>query len=650
MKRLLPEIDGPADVRELPTAKLEQLCDELREFIITSVARSGGHLGASLGVVELTVALHKVFSTPEDKIVWDVGHQAYGHKVLTGRMDEFSSLRQKGGLAGFPKRSESEHDMFGTGHASTSISAALGFAAARDSQGLDHSVVAVLGDGALTGGLAYEGLNNAGQLGSDLIVILNDNKMSISPNVGAISKYLTRVTSGKIYVRLEADLWDLLGSLPHGGKAQVLAGRIKESLKQLVVPTILFEALGFKYFGPLDGHDLPLLVRTLRAVKKLKGPVLIHISTQKGKGYHFAEEDGQRYHGVGRFDKAEGIKVVEPNVPSYTTVFGDTMCELAARDDRIHAITAAMPTGTGLTGMAERFPGRFHDVGIAEAHAVTFAGGLAAAGCRPVVAVYSTFLQRAVDQVIHDVALQNLPVVFAVDRGGLVGEDGPTHHGVFDFTYLRMVPNMVVMAPRDEDQLRHMLATALSREEGPSSLRYPRGSGVGVSCQGEATPLPVGLSESLREGSDLCFLAVGSMVHTALKAAAILHEAAIECEVIDMRFIKPLDQDRLANVWSSHRFVMTLEENSVLGGFGAAVLEWSAASASTRANASNPRLKIVGIPDEFQQHASRAELLADIGLDAAGIVAAAQGLLQGAGYLKAEVLDPGADPQAQSAS
>ena len=404
MDPLLPGIAGPEDLKSLSSEQLEQLCAELREYIITSVSRTGGHLGASLGVIELTVALHRVFSTPTDKIVWDVGHQAYGHKILTGRRDRFDTLRRKGGIAGFPKQSESEHDMFGVGHASTSISAAVGFAAARDSRREDHSVIAVMGDGALTGGLAYEGLNNAGQLGTNMIVVLNDNKMSIAPNVGAISKYLTRITSGKSYVRLEADVWDLLGILPHGGKAQVLAGRIKESLKQLVVPTILFEELGFKYFGPLDGHDLPLLMRTLEAVRILPGPILIHISTEKGKGYHFAEQDGQRYHGVGKFDKSEGIKVVKPAIPAYTSVFGEALCDLAAKDSSIHAITAAMPSGTGLTGMRDRFPDRFHDVGIAEGHAVTFAGGLASAGCKPVVAVYSTFLQRAVDDLIHDVA------------------------------------------------------------------------------------------------------------------------------------------------------------------------------------------------------------------------------------------------------
>ncbi len=636
MEPLLPGIAGPEDLKKLPLSSMEQVCAELRDEIITSVSRSGGHLGASLGVVELTVALHRVFSTPTDKIVWDVGHQAYGHKLLTGRRERFGTLRSKGGVAGFPKQSESPHDMFGVGHASTAISAALGFAAARDAEGRKNSVVAVVGDGALTGGLSFEGLNNAGQLGTNMIVILNDNKMSISPNVGAISKYLTRITSGKHYVRLEADIWDLLGKVPHGSKAQKMAGRIKESLKQLVVPTILFEELGFKYFGPLDGHDLPLMVKTLRAVRKLKGPILIHCITEKGKGYKFAEEDGQRYHGVGKFDKARGIKVVPPDIPSYTTVFGETLADLAEKDTRIHGITAAMPTGTGLIPLRDRCPGRFHDVGIAEGHAVTFSAGLASDGQRPVVAIYSTFLQRALDQIIHDVALQKLPVVFAVDRGGVVGEDGPTHHGVFDYTYMRMIPGMVVMAPRDEDQMRHMLATGLARDDGPSSIRYPRGSGLGVSTEGDPTPLPIGTSETLAEGEDICILAVGSMVPEALAAAEILAKSGLSAEVVDMRFIKPLDVDLLDSVWHRHRLVVTVEENSLCGGFGAAVLEWASNSGVT----GRPQVLNLGSPDAFQEHASRSELLDDLGLTGQGLARSIHEVLE----------DRGDETQTQSAS
>ncbi len=615
MASLLDKIEGPADLKLLDPVLLDQLCAELRSEIISTVSKTGGHLGASLGVVELTVALHRVFSTPTDKIVWDVGHQAYGHKLLTGRRDHFHTLRTRDGVAGFPKQSESEHDMFGVGHASTSISAAVGFAAARDARHEDHSVIAVVGDGALTGGLAFEGLNNAGQLQTDMIVILNDNNMSISPNVGAISRYLTRITSGKHYNRLEADLWDLLGKIPHGSKAQVLAGRIKESLKQLVVPTILFEELGFKYFGPLDGHDLPLMIETLKAMRKLKGPILMHVLTTKGKGYRFAEEDGQRYHGVGKFDQDKGVKVVKPEIPTYTGVFGETLARMAAKDSRIHGITAAMPSGTGMGKLKDICPARFHDVGIAEGHAVTFAGGLASAGQRPVVALYSTFLQRAVDMVIHDVALQKLPVVFAVDRGGLVGEDGPTHHGVFDFTYLRMVPEMVVMAPRDEDQLRHMLATGLAREEGPSALRYPRGSGLGVPMEGDPCPIPLGKSETLREGKDVAILAVGSMVQPALAAAEQLEAQGTSCKVVDMRFIKPLDQELLDNVWREHSAVVTVEENALAGGFGSAVLEWAAAQDKDH----GPRVLNMGIPDRFQQHGTRAELLGALELDAEGL-------------------------------
>ena len=640
MSALLPDIKTPEDLRGLSADQLQQVCAEIRDEIITTVSRSGGHLGASLGVVELTVALHKVYQTPRDKILWDVGHQAYPHKLLTGRQDAFSTLRTRGGISGFPKQAESPHDMFGVGHASTSISAALGFAKARDNAGQDHAVIAVVGDGALTGGLAYEGLNNAGQGKTDLVVVLNDNKMSISPNVGAIARYLTRITSGRHYNRLEADIWALLGKIPHGSKAQVLAGRIKEGLKNLIVPTILFEELGFKYFGPIDGHDLPLLIRTFEAVSKLKGPILIHTITKKGKGYRFAEEDGPRYHGVGKFDKAQGIQVVKPQVPSYTDVFGDALCRAMEANPDIHAITAAMPSGTGLSAIRERFPERFHDVGIAEGHAVTFAAGLASAGQRPVVAVYSTFLQRAVDHLIHDVALQSLPVVFAVDRAGVVGEDGPTHHGVFDLTYLRMVPNLVVMAPRDEDQLQGMLATALERTEGPTALRYPRGSGLGVELSAQAEPIPIGTAETLAEGKDICLLAVGAMVKPSLDAAVLLRQAGLQAEVIDMRFIKPLDTDLLTEVWQRHRHVVTVEENCLAGGFGAAVLEWSHNQYDAEHAGALPAVLNIGIPDRFQEHAARKELLLDLGLDAKSLARRIQSFLQAGGN----------SSQAQSAS
>ncbi len=624
MGALLPGIRQPRDLRRLSPDELTQLCAELREEIITTVARTGGHLGASLGVVELTVALHRVYDSPHDKIVWDVGHQAYGHKLLTGRQERFGTLRRKDGLAGFPKRSESEHDMFGVGHASTAVSAALGYARARDALGEKHHVIAVVGDGALTGGLAFEGLNNAGQAQTDLTVILNDNRMSISPNVGALSRYLTLITSDRYYRRFEADLWNLLGMVPHGSTAQALAGRIKEGLKNLIVPTILFEDMGFQYYGPIDGHDLPTLIRTLESIRRIRGPVLVHTVTEKGKGYRFAERDDQRYHGVGKFDKEEGIKVVPPRIPSYTQVFGETLASLAQSDTRIQAITAAMPSGTGVNKMQRVLPDRAFDVGIAEQHAVTFAAGLACRGLRPVVAIYSTFLQRALDQIIHDVALQHLPVIFCVDRAGVVGEDGPTHHGVFDLTYLRMVPGMVVMAPKDENELRHMLATALAYDDGPCAIRYPRGAGLGVACDEPPTPLPLGRAEVLSEGEDLCFLALGSLVEPAREAAALLARQGVRAEVVNMRFVKPLDDALLADVWRRHRLVVTLEENALAGGFGAAVLEWASQETQVSGHeAAEPRVVRLGIPDAFQDQATRAELLADLGLDADGIAARA---------------------------
>ncbi len=615
MDSLLERLRGPEDLARLTPTELERLCTELREAIITTVASTGGHLGASLGVVELTVALHHVFRSPRDKIVWDVGHQAYGHKLLTGRRDRFHTLRQAGGISGFPKRSESPHDMFGVGHASTSISAALGFAKARDLRGEDHAVVAVIGDGALTGGIAYEGLNNAGQSGTDLIVVLNDNAMSISPNVGAIAKYLTRITSGQLYNRFEADLWKLLGRLPKGARAQELASRVKEGLKQLVVPTILFEELGFRYFGPIDGHDLPLVIRTLRAVRRIRGPVLVHVMTRKGKGYGPAEKERTRYHGVGKFDPAVGVQPAPQPQPTWTAAFGESLVRAARRDGRIVAITAAMPAGTGLDRFRDEFPDRFFDVGIAEQHAVTFAGGLACEGMRPVVAIYSTFLQRAYDQVIHDIALQRLPVVLALDRGGLVGEDGPTHHGAFDLSYLRVVPDLVLMAPRDEQQLQAMLATALQREDGPSALRYPRGASPGVALLDEVQPLPIGRAEILRRGEGVALLAAGSMVAVATEAAELLAAGGIAPTVVDMRFLKPLDDELLTEVFDTHRFVVTLEENSIVGGLGAAVLEWQ----STRVEEPLVPVRILGLPDHFVEHGNRDDLLRELGLQARSV-------------------------------
>lgn len=627
MASILSSLTGPEQLAGMGLPQLQQLCDELREEIVTTVSHTGGHLGASLAVVELTVALHHVFNSPRDKIVWDVGHQAYGHKLLTGRREAFATLRQRGGISGFPRRSESPHDTFGVGHASTSISAALGYAVARDALGQDHAVIAVVGDGALTGGLAYEGLNNAGQAETDLIVILNDNEMSISRNVGAIAKYLTRITAGRAYTRLEGGIWSLLGRAPGGRQARLLASRIKGGLKGLIVPTILFEELGFRYYGPIDGHDLPTVVQTLRNVRRIRGPVFVHVLTQKGKGYAFAERDHLKYHAVGRFDKAEGMRSGPAEIPTYTSVFGECLVRLARRDPRVHAITAAMPEGTGLHLFREAFPERFYDVGIAEQHAVTFAAGLACAGLRPVVAIYSTFLQRAFDQVIHDVALQRLPVVFAIDRGGLVGEDGPTHHGAFDLTYLRLIPNLVVMSPRDEDELQHMLATALAHEGGPVAIRYPRSNGLGVPLAETPRPLPVGVAEVVAEGRDVVLLAIGTMVQTAVEAAQRLRRVGWTPTVVNLRFAKPLDEDLLAELWPRHKLAVTLEEGTVLGGVGGAVLEWAARAAP----GGETRLVTLGLPDRFLEHGSRYEQLAEAGLLGEQVAARIREELAGAG-------------------
>lgn len=608
--RLLDQIESPDQISGLSREELQQLSDELRSEIISVVSSIGGHLGASLGVVELSVALHHCFDSPRDKIVWDVGHQAYGHKVLTGRRESLPTIRQYEGISGFPKISENPHDMFGVGHASTSISAAMGYAKARDLRKERHHVVAIIGDGALTGGIAYEGLNNAGHADTDLIVILNDNEMSISPNVGAISQYLTRITSGQLYNRVEGEVWEMLGRMPGGTKAQSLAHRIKESLKSLMVPGQLFEALGFRYFGPIDGHDLPLVVDTLSDVKRLKGPTLIHMITQKGKGYSFAEADRLNYHGVTKFDPQEGmVAKTSSGPPSYTSVFGTMARDLAREDRRVVAITAAMSEGTGLVGFGEEFPDRFFDVGIAEQHAVTFAGGLACRGIRPIVAIYSTFLQRAYDQVIHDIALQKLPVTFALDRAGLVGADGPTHHGCFDLAYLRCVPNLVVMAPKDENELRRMMKTAAGYDDGPIAYRFPRGNGLGVDLDEDPQPIPIGQGEMLQEGTDVLLLALGAAVPIAVEAAARLATAGKSAEVINARFLKPLDEDLLLEACSRHSLVCTLEEGTIRGGFGSAVEELLHERMHQV-----PRVKVFGIPDRFVDHGSPAELAAEIAL------------------------------------
>jgi len=607
----LSRVKRPADLRRLGPEALSELAAELRDRIIQVVSKNGGHLAPSLGVVELTIALHYVFDTPDDILIWDVGHQAYPHKILTDRNDRFDTLRQEGGLSGFPRRVESEYDPFGTAHASTSISAALGFARARDLKGEKHRVVAVVGDGALTGGIAYEAMNHAGVCGTDLLVVLNDNSMSISPNVGAIARYLTKITSTPVYRQMEADVWDLLGKLPAGGKARELASRIKEGMKNLVVPTLLFEELGFKYYGPIDGHDLPTLIEVLRQLREFQGPVLLHTLTRKGKGYKFAEDDARKFHGLGAFDKLTGAvaKKTGGGAPAYTEIYGETMVELAKRDPKIVAITAAMPDGTGLAKFALQHPDRFHDVGIAEQHATCFSAGLAAAGMKPFTTIYSTFLQRAYDQIVHDIVIQQLPVRFALDRAGLVGEDGATHHGLFDIAYLRCLPGMVLMAPKDENELRLMLATMAAHDKGPIAVRYPRGAGLGVALDSALTPIPIGEAELLRSGDDLLLVAYGTMVATASATADALAARGIRAAVINARFAKPLDESLLLEWARRVPRVATLEEGALPGGFGDAVLELFAKHDVPRL-----RARSFGVPDRLFDHASRDSLLRAAGL------------------------------------
>lgn len=613
---ILDSIHYPSDLKRLPVTDLPEVARDLRDEILMQVGKTGGHLGASLGAVELTLALHYVFDAPRDQIVWDVGHQAYGHKIITGRRERFHTLRQRHGISGFPKRDESEYDTFGVAHASTAISAALGMATARDLSHQHFKVVAVVGDGALTGGMAFEALNNAGMLKKDLIVVLNDNRMSISHNVGALHRYLTQITSGKVYNHLQADVWELLGHLPRGGgKARRVARRIKESIKTLVVPGVIFEELGFRYFGPVDGHNVEFLVQTFQQIKDLNGPILVHAITQKGKGYPFTENDPFCAHGVTRYDKIPGDIPAQKGNPSYTGVYGKTILEMAKGDERIVTITAAMPDNTGLTEFARVLPERMFDVGIAEQHGVTFAAGLATRGMIPVVTIYSTFLQRAYDQIIHDVAIQNLPVRFVLDRGGIVGEDGPTHHGAFDLSYLRLVPNFVVMAPKDENELRHMLKTMIDYDHGPIALRFPRGEGAGVALDAQLTAIPVGTAEVISEGRDVVFVAIGAMVRPAVAAAEALRARGVDAGVVNARFVKPLDADVLDHIATTDALVFTVEDNTLLGGFGSAVNEhWVARGFDASA------VRNLGLPDRFIEHGDRDGLMAELGLDAAGLV------------------------------
>jgi 1-deoxy-D-xylulose-5-phosphate synthase len=609
---LLAAIESPADLRKLPAAKLPAVVKELRDYLIQSVSTRGGHFAAGLGTVELTIALHFIYQTPHDRIVWDVGHQAYPHKVLTGRRDRLHTIKQAGGLAPFPTRAESEYDTFGVGHSSTSVSAALGMALAAAKSGEDRRVVAVIGDGAMTAGMAFEALNHAGSLGdTDLLVILNDNDMSISENVGALSNYFARALSGRVYAHLREGSKKVLRQMP---TVWELARRSEEHMKGMVLPGTMFEEMGFNFIGPVDGHDIKALVSTLRNIRKLKGPQFLHVVTRKGKGYAPAEADPIKWHGPGPFDPASGVIFKEKaSGPSYSQVFGQWLCDMAERDPKIIGITPAMREGSGLVEFSKRFPDRYYDVAIAEQHAVTLAAGLACEGLKPVVAIYSTFLQRAYDQLIHDVALQNLPVVFALDRAGLVGSDGATHQGSYDFTFLRCVPNMTIMAPADENECRQMLYTATTLE-GPSAVRYPRGQGPGVAIASEMTALPVGRAEPRREGrSGLALLAFGAMVEPAQKIAERL-----DATIVNMRFVKPLDEELVLAVAARHRALVTIEENVVAGGAGSAIGELLAAEGVTR-----PLLHL-GIPDRFIEHGSREDCLLSAGLDLASLTGAVE--------------------------
>ncbi|MDO4921107.1 MAG: 1-deoxy-D-xylulose-5-phosphate synthase [Phascolarctobacterium sp.] len=623
--RILDTINSPEDVKRLTMPQLLQLAEEIRQFLIEVISRTGGHLAPNLGVVELTLALHRIFSTPQDKIIFDVGHQAYIHKIITGRREQFPTLRQYGGLSGFPKRSESEHDAFGTGHSSTSISAAVGMAAARDLQGKDYNVVAVIGDGSMTGGMAYEALNNAGMLHKKLIVVLNDNEMSISKNVGAISDYLYHLRTGETYNKIKNDIEGWLKNMEFGTDVLKAIRRLKGSVKYLIVPQSIFEELGFTYLGPVDGHDLPGLLEVLQAATKVDGPVLVHVLTKKGKGYKPAEDCPNKFHGTGPFEIATGKKITKPGAPvTYTEVFGETLSRLADTDEKIVGITAAMPDGTGLNIFAKEHPERFFDVGIAEQHAVTAAAGMAAAGMKPVTAIYSTFMQRAYDSVLHDICMQKLHVTICLDRAGLVGDDGYTHHGVFDFAYLRSIPNMTVMAPKDENELRQMLKTALDFD-GPVSVRYPRGSGVGVDISGPVASLPIGKAEVLREGRDVCFWAIGSMVQSALEAADILAQQGVSAGVVNMRFAKPLDRELLLEHARRYGRLVTLEEGVLAGGVGSAVLE----TLNGAGLLEQCRVLTLGIPDKFVPHGDKKLLLRDIKLDVPSIVSRTADLVKG---------------------
>jgi 1-deoxy-D-xylulose-5-phosphate synthase len=615
--KLLPNIESPEDIREYSIEQLNELVDELRHHTIETISRIGGHLAPTLGVIELTVALHKVFETPKDKIIWDVGHQGYAHKLLTGRFNQFSSIRQFGGLSGFLKRSESDYDVFGAGHASTSISAATGIAQSRKHSGKNFRVVSVIGDGSMTGGLAFEALNNAGALKTPMIVILNDNEMSISPNVGALNTYLTKIVTNPIYNHIREEIWNLSGKLPFGKKkARTILHRVEDSLKSLLVPGMLFEELGFRYIGPIDGHNLKDLVDTFEKIKDVKSPMLLHVLTKKGKGmanvkkdkYH---SDAVKYHAVKPNGKVSNIKA--DTVPIFQDVFGSLVSEVARNRKDTVCITAAMREGTGLVQYAKEFPKRYYDVGIAEGHAVTFAAGLATENIRPIVAIYSTFLQRAFDHIIHDAAIQHLPVVFCMDRAGIAGEDGPTHHGALDIAYLKCIQDMIVTAPKDGNELRHLLYTGLDYKEGPFAIRYPKASSINFDKLEQAELLPIGSWEVLRQGQETVILAVGPQVYEALNAAKNLELSGINCEVVNCRFIKPMDQDYLHNVIKRFKNVVTVEEGVASGGFGESVASWLSI------NGFKGDIKTIALPDKFVEHGPRQLLLDKYGVSQEGI-------------------------------
>ncbi|PIY22744.1 MAG: 1-deoxy-D-xylulose-5-phosphate synthase [Deltaproteobacteria bacterium CG_4_10_14_3_um_filter_51_14] len=621
--RILNRVDSPRDIKSLSIQELELLAREIRDKIIETVSHTGGHLAPSLGAVEIAIALHYVFDAPNDKIIWDVGHQAYAHKLLTGRRDRFHTLRTLGGLSGFPKRAESPYDSFDTGHSSTSISAGLGISTAKALKGEDHKVIAVIGDGSMTAGMAFEGLNQAGETEKDLIVVLNDNGMSIAPNVGSFSSFLSRKMTGKRFVNLRREIDNFFRSLPGLGENIIsLLRKSEDSLITFFTPGMLFEAFKFKYIGPIQGHRLDMLIETFENVRRIGGPILVHAVTVKGKGYEPAEINPCHFHSVGSFDVPTGCapSPVKPKPLTYTEIFGSTMLELAASNEKLFAITAAMPEGTGLAEFGNKYPERFLDVGIAEQHAVTFAAGLACEGFRPVVAIYSTFLQRSFDQIIHDVCLPKLPVVFALDRAGIVGEDGPTHHGQFDITYLRSLPNMTVMAPKDENELRKMLFTALSHD-GPVAIRYPRGPGLGVEIDRELEAVPFGRAEILKEGSDIVIVALGSMVTKAIEASGILGEKGISAAVINARFVKPLDLTILHLAAKAGRMIIA-EENTRLGGLGSAVME-----SLSDEGIYSVKIARVALPDAFIEHGPQEVLREKYGVGTASILKAAEGLM-----------------------